>query len=281
VSENGYYVQTNYVFPDPDSGTSREVDLFALAGVGIYRKEGSFIFPVLLCECENNAQPVVFFTKESESMLSFMYCENMRASGIPVKFWEEEEYVSLADFTGMERFHHYCKGDIATQYCTFQLKKDKSSWIALHADEQHDTFDKLVKATEYEVAEHFKRWSLPEEVKEEDINIQIYYPLLILQGELYAAHLKDRRLFMRKSNHIQFRKQVFSAYRKEVETYQIDVIVEDYLPQYLKIIESEIERIKKVLQRKKAKVFVSIEKIVEEAKAATEKPDSYRKFLEF
>lgn len=273
------YVETNPVFRDPDTGKSREIDIRALAGVGVYRKEGSFIFPMLLCECENNSQPIVFFT--SESPISFTYCEDLRVSGIPAKFWDNDGFISLADFTGMEKFHHYCKGEVATQYCSFQLKKDKSSWLAFHSEEQHDTFNSLIKAVEYEVDNHFKGWSFPEQVDEEDINIQIYYPLLILQGDLYSAYLKDNRLMLRKTKHIQFRKQFFSSYKTEVETYQIDVIMEDYLSRYLEIVESEIEGIKKVLQRKKRKVFESIEKIVQEAKEGGKELDSYRKYLEF
>jgi len=67
----------------------------------------------------------------------------------------------------------------------------------------------------------------------------------------------------------------------EVETYQIDVINEEYLPDYLKIIDSEMERVKKVFQCQRANVLLSIEKIVEEAKKLKKKPRSYRKYLEF
>jgi len=273
------YVETNVIFRDPDTGKSREIDIRALAGVGVYRKEGSFIFPMLLCECENNSQPIVFFA--SESLISFTYCEDLRVSGIPVQFWDNDGFISLADFTGLEKFHHYCKGEVATQYCTFQLKKDKSSWLAFHSEEQHDTFNSLIKAVDYEVDSHFKDWYLPDQIDEENINIQIYYPLLILQGDLYSAHLENNRLMLRKAKHIQFRKQFFSSYKNEVEAYQIDVIIEDYLSRYLEIVESEVEGIKKALQRKKRKVFESIERIVQEAKKGGEEADSYRKYLEF
>lgn len=104
------YVATNPVFRDPDTGKSREIDILALAGVGVYRKEGSFIFPMLLCECENNSQPIVFFT--TESPISFTYCEDLRVSGIPVQFWDNDGFTSLAGFTGMKKFHHYCKGEV-------------------------------------------------------------------------------------------------------------------------------------------------------------------------
>jgi hypothetical protein len=279
IAESGYYVETNAVYQDPDTNKSREIDIRAIAGIKIHRKEESFIFPMLLCECENNSQPVVFFTKESP--ISFTYCEDLRVSGIPAKFWSKEGFISLAEFTGMEKFQHYCKKEIATQYCTFQLKKDKTSWIALHNEEQHDTLNDLIKAVDYEVDEHFKGWALPEEGEEEWVNIQVYYPLLILQGDLRIAYLENGRLSLRKAKHVQFRKQLFSTHKNEVETYQIDVIVENYLPRYLEMIESEIEKIKRVLQRKKSLVFDSMEKIVEEAREAEEKPESYRKYLEF
>ena len=279
LTEEGYFVQTNPVFPDPETGKSREIDMSALSAIRVYKEGYSFIFPNLLCECENNSQPIVFFTKESP--ISFLHHEEVKASGIPVKFWQEDGYISLSEFTGMERFHHYCKGATATQYCTFQLKKDKSSWIAFHSEEQHDTFDSLIKALEYEIAKHFEDWVLPDKAEEEEVNIQIYYPLVILQGGLYSASLENNRLTLRKSKHVQFRKEFFLPRTNEVETYQIDVISEEYLRNYLKIINSEMGKIKKVFKHQRQKVSLSIEKIVEQAKRLKRKPESYREYLEF
>ncbi len=279
LSKEGYFAQTNPVFPDPDTGKSREIDVSAISATRIYKKGYNFVFPNLLCECENNSQPVVFFTKES--LISSLFHMEVKVSGIPVKFWQGDGYVSFSDFTGMEKFHHYCKGAVATQYCTFQLKKDKSSWIALHSEEQHDTFNSLLKALDYEIAKHFDGWFPPAKVDEEGINIQIYYPLVIFEGSLYSATLKNNHLALKKSKHIQFRKELFLPRINEVETYQIDVITEGYLPNYLRIIHSEIERVKRVLQRQRADVLLSIEKIVEEAEKLKKEPKSYRKYLEF
>lgn len=274
-----FYVQTNPVFPDPDTGKSREIDISALSATRIYKKGYNFIFPMILYECENNSQPIVFFTKES--VISSLFHMEVKVSGIPVKFWQDDGYVSLSEFTGMGKFHHYCKGAVATQYCTFQLKKDKSSWAALHNEEQHDTFNSLLKALDYEIAEHFDGWSLPDKVDDEDVNIQIYYPLVIFQGSLYSATLKNNQLTLRKSKHIQFRKEIFLLRTNEVETYQIDLITEEYLPDYLRIIHSEIESVRKVFQRQRASVLLSMEKIVDEAKKSKKKVKSYREYLEF
>ncbi|MBE9513072.1 MAG: hypothetical protein IMY77_03325 [Chloroflexi bacterium] len=273
------FVETNPIFPDPDTGKSREIDIDAISATQIYKKGYNFVFPKLLCECVNNPQPLVFFTRES--LVSFLHHEQVKVSGIPVKFWGEDEYISFSEFTGMGKFHHYCKGPTATQYCTFQLKKNKSSWMALHSEEQHDTFSSLLKAIDYEIAQHFDSWYLPDKVDEEGVNVQIYYPLVIIQGSLYSATLKNNHFFLRKSKHIQFRKQLFLSRTNKVETYQIDVINEGFLPDYLKIVDSEMERVKNILQRRRADVLLSIEKIVEEAKSSKRKQKSYREYLEF
>jgi hypothetical protein len=196
------------------------LDISAISAVPVFKEE--FIFPLILCECKNNSQPVVFFIKESP--ISFMYQEEVKVSGIPVKFFDKNRYISLSEFTKMESFHHYCKAKVATQYCSFQLKKDKSSWMALHIEEQHEMFNSLIQALEYDISEHFGNFTLPPKGQEEGINIQIYYPLVILQGDLYSAALKDNYLSISKSNHIQFRKEIFLPAPNEWKKYQIDVI---------------------------------------------------------
>ena len=45
ITERGYYVETNPVFRDADTGKSREIDMRALGAVSLYRKKGDFIFP--------------------------------------------------------------------------------------------------------------------------------------------------------------------------------------------------------------------------------------------
>jgi hypothetical protein len=279
LTDAGFYVQMNEAYPDPETGKSREIDIRAISATSVYKEE--FIFPVLLCECENNSQPVVFFTKESP--ISFLHYYEVKVSGIPVKFWDKNVrgYMSLSDFTKMENYHHYCKGEVATQYCSFQLKKDKSSWMALHVEEQHDTLNSLIKALEYNMDDHFSGFVLPPKGEEEGVNIQIYYPLLILQGDLYSASLKNNHLVLKKSNHIQFRRELFLPMSKEVETYQIDVITEKYLKDYLKLIDTEINKVRRVFKRKKKQVRFSINKIIAEARKPKKKPDSYREYFDF
>jgi hypothetical protein len=73
---------------------------------------------------------------------------------------------------------------------------------------------------------------------------------------------------LRKSNHIQFRKEYHSASRHD--TYQIDIITEPFLGNYLTLVENEVKETARLLRRRKGIVRKSIEGIVRKAKGAEE-----------
>ena len=153
--------------------------------------------------------------------------------------------------------------------------------MASHSEEQHDIFSSLIKAIEYEFSEQFDRWILPEKDQEDYVNLEIFYPIVIFQGALYSACLKKNRLYLTNSKHIQFVKQQVIPGTNKVITYQIDVIKEEYLVDYLEIVNLEINKIINLFRRHKKIVFDSMAKIVNEARNLEKKPDSYRSVLEF
>src|SRR5712692_10607795 len=93
IERRGYFVETNQPYPDPQTGISREYDISAISGIPLYRGRMDFLFPYILCECENNALPLVFF--ETDSPISFLFHEQVKCSGIPVKLWKEGNWVRL------------------------------------------------------------------------------------------------------------------------------------------------------------------------------------------
>jgi len=288
LQERGYYVTANAAYPDPSTGKSREIDIDAIAGFKISR-EYDFIFSRLLCECENNKEPIVFFIKESP--VSFLYHEEVKCAGLPVQFLTKRfpigkaakkesnyEYIGLSDFLNFEKYHHYCKGLISTQYCTFTRKDSSKPWVAFHEDTQHNSLTDLIFSLEASIEDYYKNYSTPDKDEVDQVNIGIYYPLLILQGTLYAASVAEKQLKLVKSEHIQYRKEYFS--KDTHDTYQIDVITESFLPKYLDIVEKEMEKAKNILRRKKKIVRQSLDKLVEKAKKK-EKSKTFREIFEF
>ena len=122
-----YSVQANPIYPDPDTGKSREYDIDATKAFEVFGKHKRLngIYLKILCECKHNPQPIIFFNKELEQ--PYIASLDIKASGIPLQFPDKDIIImGLSDFDGMERYHHYCSGLIATQWCTFQLKNKEN-----------------------------------------------------------------------------------------------------------------------------------------------------------
>ena len=92
-------------------------------------------------------------------------------------------------------------------------------WVALHDEEQHSTFDSILRALNYEIAKDFDSWTPPSKDEEEHVNITIYYPLVVLRGDLYSAVLKRGHISLKPLKHVQFCKQFISPRNKEVDVF--------------------------------------------------------------
>ena len=163
-SKRGYYVEANEAYPDPKTGKARELDLYALSAHRAGPLDYDFIFHVLLVECINNPQPVVFLTKKPQ--VGFLHHHEIKMAGLPVKFADKkrrDQWGSLADFLAMSEYHHYCKGRMATQYCSFLRKKGSRTnareWMATHDEEHFDALRKLCAVTEHVVNKNFTSWT--------------------------------------------------------------------------------------------------------------------------
>ncbi len=260
LDEYSYLVQANASYPDPNTGKSRELDLSALLARQL-GKGDDYLFVNLLIECVNNPQPIAFFTKEPQA--SFVYYEDFRVSGLPVTIIESDAAdapVPINDFLNMGDYHHYGAERVATQFCSFHLKKNPKEWMAFHEESQFDAFRKLCDALEHEVSAHHY-WVLDE--RRENINLFIHYPVLVVQGELLDVRPSKRSFTTRKANHIQFRRSSYAG-ENEIDT-QIDVVTERYFAKYLDIIGEEREKIARRIVRRRTAFDRSVKEFVSRA----------------
>jgi hypothetical protein len=278
LREHWGYVEANATYPDRETGTSREFDIFALRALGARANSLDFIWGSLLIECVNNPQPLVVLTKEP--LAGFLHHYEIKVSGLPTKVLNSKNgnWERLSEYLGMQDYHHYCKGRIGTQYCSFVKKKtgNNNEWMAMHEGVHYESFRKLCDVTDYFIGEHFKGWTFGDE--EEDLNVQFYYPLIIVQGDLVEAYETKRSVGFRSAEHIQFR-QSLAMNQKNVD-FQIDIIRERYLPKYLEMIDAELEKTARLLRRRHKVVRSNIESIVAEAKNANS-AEEVRRIMDF
>lgn len=278
LREHWGYAEANGTYPDPETGKSREFDLFGMFAHQVGPDNHDFLFGVLLIECINNPQPLAILTKEP--LAGFLHHEEVKMAGLPVKIPDQEQrsgWQRMSDFLAMKDFHHYCNGRVGTQFCSFVKKKSgrDEEWMAMHEGSHFDSFRKLCDVTDYYVDKHFKHWSFD---TKEHLNIELYYPVIILQGDLVEACETKRSVAFRSADHIQFRQSV--ATRGKVADYQIDVIRERYLPKYLELIDSELKKTARLLRRRHEIIRSAIDAIVKEAKDA-DSPEQKRRIMDY
>ena len=288
LEKAGYYVTTNDAYPDPFSGKSREIDIDAILGFKL-SKDYDFIYSRLLCECENNYQPVVFFVKQSP--ISFLNSTNAKCAGLPVQIINNKDipvngatyksnynYINLPDFLKFDKFHHYGNKIVSSQYCSFSKKNDTSPWIAYHDEVHHNSLSNLIYCLEANIEDYYGNYILPGKNEHDQINIEFYYPILILQGSLFSASIQKNQLKLEKEKHILFIKEYFSKDKKE--TYIVDVITEDYLSKYLSIIFDEMKIIQMKLKNNKQILRQSLDILVQKARKG-KRSKSFRDIFSF
>jgi hypothetical protein len=291
----GYKTVANRGFYDRENNKSREYDVYAYKDIALYEGNLCSIFPTLVCECKNNSQSIAFFIQDEGEFEPLI--DEIRVSGIPSKIWQRNKYISIQDFIGLAKVHHYCvpKAPVATQCCTFEkISKGKVPYYkathSTHDQDLYDTYRTLTKALENEIDDDFKnmnQWFNPEDIGKEFTDLSFYYPLVIYQGDIDAVYVGNNNtqnkdnLVIKSCDHIQYNPEFYSFNENEVISYHIDIITEKYLPSYIKLIESEMAFIEEVLQQKKTGVLRSVDKIIGECQSLEKRPNTLRKQLEY
>jgi hypothetical protein len=66
LDDEGFYVEANTVYPDPITGKSREIDLYAMKFLTDPENDEDIISVILLIECVNSPQPFAFIAKKPQ-----------------------------------------------------------------------------------------------------------------------------------------------------------------------------------------------------------------------
>ena len=167
-----------------------------------------------------------------------LHSREIKLAGLPTQVFIEspKAWQSIPDFLEMENYHHYCRGQVATQFCSFARKKETKQWMALHEDLHFDAFRTLCTALEYTRTKFYSSWEFRDKTSEY-VNVEFYYPVVVLQNETARLEVRPRGKSIRieSRRHLQFRRS--SIYRGEACDYQIDVLTESFFPKYISLVE--------------------------------------------
>jgi len=143
--------------------------------------------------------------------------------------------------------------------------------MAFHDDSHFDSFTKLCAAMNYDIEQHFSH-GFP--VAGDDINLQMYYPILVVGGELVDVKHGDKGLEIGAVDHVHYiQSQVVSGYQRETH---IDVVRESYLPTLIATIEGEAKETAKRARKQRRALRRTIDLMAERA---AKNPDEVRDIL--
>lgn len=237
VQKSGFgYVTPNDAFVDIESGESRELDVFAISGRKIGRKE-HYLFPILLTAVKK-IKAVCFMRDE---LMTRYTLGDIHFSGIPKTIYIKNDEVDLTEFLKLEKIHHFYRyRKVSSQFWTPSASNES----------KEDRFFKslilpLVKSVIYNIDEHEKDWTFDPEG--EPVNLQVYYPVIVVD-ELWECNLTKAGPRYKKVPQVCFISH--HASEKVTGTYLIDICDKNGFKNLLKIINSEIEQLVKMIRSK-------------------------------
>jgi hypothetical protein len=229
-------VEPSWTYPDPETRKARELDLVASCDMWLDRgSRFHWVGYEMFIECVNNAQPLVFFTRDDPDAKSNGDAVFVRGQPLGVNVNKKKEQ-RVPKFLKFEEFHHYARPKYATQYCSFAQKKGTTEWVALHDENHFLSLKKLDDAI----------WYCWEKTREEEaepgqIDLTFMYPVVVLQGELLEVNPWSRRSTPRKTGHVRFTQTVI--HDDEQYLLNVDVVTERSFRKYLRMLGDEYDEI--------------------------------------
>lgn len=261
-----YIVDSNTYFPDPDTQKPREIDIIAYK-YQILSDQMGMIVTCLLIECVNNPQPFALIPKEQDPLDK--YSKTIHGVGIPSNIYQFIKKNGKSHAVGTNLFklkqiqenHHYNNLRTATQFCSFIRKKNESKeWMATHEDSHYNDIKKICDATKYHIDQRLDY--LSEIPIPKIVNLSMFYPVLVLQGQLYDVKTKSDPITIEESPHLQLSRH--SIINGEENIYTIDIMTEDNFPQFLELLDKEIQNTVSLIESKPSQIKDSVDYIVDE-----------------
>ena len=261
LEEDGCFVTPNHNFQDQDTGKSRELDLHAIGGIPVSGKRYEYLFPVLLISCENNTNPYVFFTRENmlaETSLNV----DAPISGFPEEISLADGRVDISDYLRLEEILHVASAKrVSSQFCAI-VRKGKR-WETEQGHIYNQLVVPLIKALAAEIAEHknsVRRSKDEPEPWEEATNLQVYYPIVVLGGQLWEMYyIEDGKPVLERTDHVVLARHYESSTVKG--QFAIDVIAKEYLSDLLGSIDTECQTIVNRIRRHRRQILATIRQL--------------------
>lgn len=255
IEDLGFQATPNKQYNEDETGKSKEIDVHAIKSTPLSEDKTSDVFEtVLVIKCENNSSPMVFFTQEgSPAEVS----SGTGLAGYPggiSKGVRKEVVVPVEEYFNFGQFHHSYKAKwAARQFCELKQgaggakgSKNKLDWCVSH-ENQFQTIENLLDAAAHFTSEIRGR-DVIDKVAGDAVHLRIVCPILLFSGPVFECRIKGKGYNVSEKEHLTFRKRVKTETLDG--TYNIDVVQEDFLSKFLRMVSREDSSIVKLFEGK-------------------------------
>jgi hypothetical protein len=194
LRDAGFSVVINDAFPDPETGRSRELDVYAALDYEVDRTELAVLATVLI-ECKNTANPylVLGTNKEHWDALD----ESIVVSFDPLNFdFRDKAKISIVSELDLLRVPGDDRKNLFVGHQLLQMNRKNGTWQADNSSVHDSILYPLFKARQYHISrnsnatnkkEHnIERWEWP--------SITYFYPVLLTTADIFAVAVNDRAI---------------------------------------------------------------------------------------
>jgi hypothetical protein len=250
LEEDGFIVDTNYHYQDPEDNVSREMDIRAYSLKKISRRWLSHHLSItLIISCKANSNPIIFFQRKTNLPPEYISGDFLTISNPEKIPGLQGEPIDIQDFINLRKFHHYYKSpNISTQFCSIIHNEKNKSFETRHEEYKSEILP-LVKALDFEIKKIKK-----DPVDEKIIYVNTFYPIIVLGGDMYECRVtKDRHAYVKKTQHVDYL-QTYNSGTLQGE-FRIDIVTQAYLKKLLEQINKETDEIVRRVNGKKQRML--------------------------
>ena len=252
IRDREWFTNPNNYIPDPITGTPRESDLIAERPFPIVEGEFHVFSSVAAIECVNNDQPLVFLSRvpddQSRTHLFLRFGGFPKTIEVPQGRDDVDDGIPIASVLGSDLSHRFFQVPAYDMYCTFSQRNkakhdDPESWRAEQPKDFYESFKKVIHVREY--FEDLHNTNLLRAAAFGDgkpsARIVHYHQVMVFKGPLVTFDELDGTLegdYQGKAvQHILYRRS--QGNQDGLSSTLVDVITEDYLPDFLALLEQE------------------------------------------
>lgn len=258
LRDASWHVNANNFIPDPVTGKPRESDLVAQKLHTIDSSMRHGFSNVVVIECINNDFPVVLLSRVPDDPARVS--QYFRMGGFPRSIdaaidphEPKNPAVDLPIWLGRDTAHRYNQLPAYDMYCTFTPRKqgqqeDRGKLRAEHPDDWHGTFQKVLQVQHYFQQMHDRTlvWSAAAGGDDPQVWITHYHHVVVFKGPLIGLNQPDRLIeggevgdAAERRPHLLYRRSEGNA--KKVVATMVDIVVEDYMPKFLQLLDNEAD----------------------------------------